>query len=162
MTRNPIHKRPGSTATTTNSPTMVKYRAHQHKKQKIPTEHSKSAWALASPRFAGATKYHEAMMTATNTTTPSSLRRQTMTSRTIQSPRSCILSRRRRRTGGFDGEERYDPPALEVMIPSCNRHLNINNASGDNSREDVSGGWLLKSTFPHLKKRKKHRMKAEW
>lgn len=76
-TSNPNTKHTKNTNTPrrrTTSTSITKFRAHQHKNLRWNNIHSKtnqqqqhpSAWALASPRFAGSTKFHEAMKTPKN------------------------------------------------------------------------------------------------
>lgn len=107
-----------------------------HNKQQQPKSHSpnaykrkrlrstknpKSAWALASPRFAGDTKYHEAMMESdkAETMTPGRLdqRRRSNGAQNLKVlvPQTCPQPRRQCMYGN-DG--RQSLPTFEVTIPS--------------------------------------------
>lgn len=106
----------------------VKFRANHHK-QIRPAERRKSAWALASPRFARESKeYHEAMMQlqCDGPMTPNRFEQQqlrgSLNSRWnnefnhSKRPQTCI--NRRRKAFDFEYDEKYALPALEVRIPS--------------------------------------------
>ncbi len=114
---------PNSTSVVPRPNATIKFRSHQHNNRLRSRENSKSAWALASPRFTGDTKYHEAMMGGDEREmmTPGRMdqrRRSTGTAaiRNLKRPQTCFETRRRY-TYGHEGRESL-PPALEVTIPS--------------------------------------------
>lgn len=129
-------------------------------RQKRPAiqRRSKSAWALASPRFAGDTRYHEAMSNKgddrSRSTTPRRLDqpKRTPSTRRNRRAQSCTLTRGR---NGFQSDEetyQNSVPALEVSIPSfCADQVRLRLRSSPSPspcrREDVSPSHTFASTI---------------
>lgn len=112
-----MRSRAGNTSNTSRTSTPL---------QKRPAikRRSKSAWALASPRFAGDTRYHEAMSNASDngsrSTTPRRFDQPKRTPSARRNRRAQSSTSTRGRSRLQSDEERYQNslPALEVSIPS--------------------------------------------
>jgi hypothetical protein len=141
--QNDLNNKLNSKSGVPKSNTTIKFRAHQHNKRLRSREDSKSAWALASPRFTGDTKYHEAMVggDGRETMTPDRMdqrRRSTGTAtRNLKRPQTCFETRPRY-TYGHE-ERRGLTPASEAIIPSFETEIDIETESSPPmQRSDVS------------------------
>ena len=161
-------RRPSSSGSiTTKSTSIMKYKGGNRsnastpiQKRPVVKKRSQSAWALASPRFAGDTRYHEAMSHKDDDDSgPMSPRRldqqkrsTTRSRRRAQSAQSCRLARRRNSFQSDEERCQSGVPALEVSIPSFQAdqiRLRLRSSQSPNPcrREDVSPSHTFSSTI---------------